>query len=325
MFSRDAKDEVAGVRVQRACCASAFVRALGRFGKIRRQSRGSALIIASERASVARAVIAAAHRAGVEAHAARVPGRVGARWSATIAYPPQNVGAPIHGRPKWLANSIAINVGSRIYSRPEFITQKGANKFAPLHIAPRLPRRLCCRCSWLRAAFLTCGSVSDPSRGYHMEFFCRTDDAARSVCDAVAAFGGDAGVTRRRGRPLAYVKDATTISALLGYMGANDAVLRFEAQRVLRQTKNSIRRTVNSEAANAARAAASAARQRKAAMRAIATLGLANLAPALREAAQLRIAHPARTLRELATLAHPPITKAAMASRLRLLERLAQR
>jgi DNA-binding protein WhiA len=108
-------------------------------------------------------------------------------------------------------------------------------------------------------------------------------------------------------------------------MGANDAVLRLEAQRALAQTKNSIRRSVNSEAANAARAAVSAARQQKAARRAISKLGLTRLTPALREAAQLRIAHPARTLRELATFARPPITKAAMASRLRLLERLGDR
>jgi cell division protein WhiA len=108
-------------------------------------------------------------------------------------------------------------------------------------------------------------------------------------------------------------------------MGASHAVLRLEGLRALNQTKNSIHRTVNSEAANAARAAVSAARQRDAASRAIAKLGFANMSPALREAAKLRIAYPARTLRELACAAQPPISKAAMASRLRLLERLIKR
>ncbi len=172
---------------------------------------------------------------------------------------------------------------------------------------------------------MACGSASDPARGYHLEFFCRDDHAARLLCELIARLGVDAAIARRRGRPLVYVKQAEGVSALLGQMGANHAVLRLEGQRAVSQTKNSIRRTVNSEAANAARAAASAARQREAAARAIATLGLGRLSPALREAAQLRIAHPARTLRELARAARPPITKAAMASRLRLLERLTKR
>lgn len=284
MFSRDAKDEIASVHFERPCCPVSFMTALSLFGKVARSRSRQALTVTSQRASVARAVIGAAHLAGIDAHAARVSARrAGTRWSVGM---------------------------------PAAVTRSKA---------AQLPHRQCCRRSWLRAAFLACGSVNDPSRGYHLEFFCRDDDAARLLCDAIGGFGVDAGVTRRRGRPLAFVKAAESVSALLGHMGANHAVLRLEGHRAVSQTKNSIRRTVNSEAANAARAAASAARQREAAMRAIAKLGLTKMSPALREAAQLRIAHPARTLRELARCARPPITKAAMASRLRLLERVTKR
>ena len=282
MFSRDAKDEIASVRLADAGCAAAFLRSLSLFGK-RTRTAAAAVTVASERASVARAIVAAAHRLGLDVHADRaVQRRAGTRWSVT--FPTTTAQGP---------------------ARP--------------------PQRLCCRRAWLRAAFLACGSVTDPARGYHLEFYCRDDRAARAVCDAIASVGGDAGVTRRRGRPLAYVKDAQTVCALLGHMGANQAVLRLEGQRAIGQTKNSIRRSVNSEAANAARAATSAARQREAAVRAIAKPGATSLTPALREAAQLRIAHPTRTLRELAHRARPPISKAAMASRLRLLERLSKR
>lgn len=282
MFSRDAKDEIAGVRLGDAGCAASFLKSLSLFGK-RAGASAAAVTIASERASVARAIIAAAHRMGLDVHADRpAQRRAGTRWSVTI--PAASARGPA-----------------------------------------KLPQRLCCRRAWLRAAFLACGSVNDPTRGYHLEFYCRDDRSARALCDAIASFGGDAGVSRRRGRALAYVKEAQTVCALLGHMGANQAVLRLEGQRAIGQTKNSIRRSVNSEAANAARAAASAARQREAAMQAIAKPGVASLTPALREAAQLRIAHPTRTLRELAHRARPPISKAAMASRLRLLERLTKR
>ena len=284
MFSRDAKDEVAGARFTRACCPVAFVRALRLYARVSRQGTHPLLTVASERASVARAVIAAAHVAGVDAHTPRASShRAGKRWTVTL---------PI----------LDCSIGSSDNAPP--------------------PQRVCCRRAWLRAAFLACGSVSNPSHGYHLEFFCRGERDARALSELISGFGIDVGIGRRRARPLVYVKDAEAVSALLGHMGATHAVLRLEGQRALNQTKNSIRRTVNSEAANAARAAASAARQRNAARRAIAKLGLAHISPALREAAQLRIAYPARTLRELARAARPPISKAAMASRLRLLERL---
>jgi DNA-binding protein WhiA len=291
LFSRDTKDEVAGAHLGRACCPASFLRALNVFGTVSPHGAHPTLTIASERGSVARAVIAAAHAASVEAHAARVPThRAGARWTVSM---------PAFDR----------RTASRLASGESI----------------RLPQRLCCRRAWLRAAFLACGSVSDPARGYHLEFFCRSERAARAASELIASFGTDAGITRRRNRPLVYVKDAETVSALLAHMGASHAVLRLEGLRALNQTKNSIHRTVNSEAANAARAAVSAARQRDAASRAIAKLGFSNMSPALREAAKLRIAYPARTLRELARAAQPPISKAAMASRLRLLERLIKR
>jgi cell division protein WhiA len=287
LFSRDAKDEIAGASIGRACCPTSFLRALALYGRISRREGRAVLNVASERASVARAVIAAAHLAGVDAHAARLRARrAGTRFSVSMPAP----------KPR------TAHDGSHT-----------------------LPQRLCCSRAWLRAAFVACGSVSDPAHAYHIEFFCRDDWGARLLCELVAGFGVDAGIARRRGRPVVYVKHAEGVSALLGHMGANHAVLRLEGQRAVNLTKNSIRRTVNSEAANAARAAASAARQRNAAVRAIAKLGLNRISPALREAAQLRIAYPARTLRELARAARPPITKAAMASRLRLLERLTKR
>jgi cell division protein WhiA len=238
------------------------------------------------RAAVARAMIAAAHEAGHEAHAYR--------------------SSPTARSGRWI---VALSVEARLDLA---------------RLSTRLLKRACCTRAVLRAAFLTCGSVSDPARGYHLEFSCKNDAVARLVCGAVARFGGDAGVTRRRGRPLVYVKDAQTISTLLANMGAARAVLKLEEHRALQYTKNMTHRTVNSEAANAARTAASAARQRNAAQRVLAAPGV-RLSHAVREAARLRLAYPARSLGELARLSRPPITKAAMANRMRLLERLAER
>lgn len=192
----------------------------------------------------------------------------------------------------------------------------------PLAAVARAPARACCRRAWLRGAFLSCGSVTDPARGYHLEFFCRDDASARALCEVLAAVGVDAAISRRRGRPLAYIKGAQDVADILGQMGASQAVFALDNLRAMRQTKNAVKRVVNSESANAARAATSSARQREAAMRAIDRFGLGRLTASLAQAAQLRIAHPDLTMAELAARARPRVTKSTMAYRMRALERL---
>jgi DNA-binding protein WhiA len=254
------------------------------FSAVRSPGAHAHAVIRTSRAAAARALLAAAHGMGLAAHARRL----GSSHTA----------------------------GSWLVSIPSLSPAKATQTSEP-------PARTCCRRALLRAAFLASGSVSDPARGYHLELCCRNDAAARSIRSLMVRFGGEAGVSRRRSRPVVYVKDAQKISTLLANMGATHALLRLEEVRALAQTKNAIRRTVNSEAANAKRAAAAAARQRDAAR---AVLGGRRAASsAVREAARLRIKHPSRTLAELGKLARPPITKAAMANRMRLLERLAER
>jgi DNA-binding transcriptional regulator WhiA len=277
MYSGDAKDEIARVRFERECCPAAFLRASARFSG----GGAGALVVSTERGSVARAVLAAAKAAGFRA-------------------------AANHRQSARLGKHVIFEVNAR----------------GPLAAAARTPVRSCCRRAWLRGAFLACGSVSDPARGYHLEFFCRDDASARALCEVLAALGVDAAVSRRRGRPLAYVKGAQEVADILGQMGASQAVFALDNVRALRQTKNAIKRIVNSESANAARAATSSARQRDAAMRAIDRLGLGRLAPSLAQAAQLRIAHPDLTMAELAARARPRVTKSTMAYRMRALERL---
>ena len=278
MFSSDAKDEIARVRFERRCCPAAFVRAMARCSN----ARPSTLIVASQRAAIARSALAAARSAGIAATAGK---RVERRLGGRVAY-------LVHAQ-------------------------------GPLVGAAVAPSRACCRRAWLRGAFLACGSVTDPAKGYHLEFACADDGGARAVCECLAGFGVDAAMSRRRGRPLAYVKGAQDVADLLGAMGASQAVFALDNLRAMRQTKNAIRRVVNSEAANAARAAASSIRQREAAMRAIRRVGLARMSAALAQAAQLRIAHPESTLAELAARARPRVAKATMGYRLRALERLA--
>lgn len=190
---------------------------------------------------------------------------------------------------------------------------------------PRRPTARCDRRMELRAAFLCCGSLAAPARGYHLELIF--SDAARSerVRALLTAFGFPPKTGARKGRPMLYYKDAEAIVGVLTLIGAFGAVLRIEDVRAMKETKNRIHRLVNTEAANVDRAASAAATQREAIAFLADAYGLRKLSPPLREAAQLRLAHPEETLAELGRRCRPPVGKSTFNGRIATLVRLARR
>jgi hypothetical protein len=187
------------------------------------------------------------------------------------------------------------------------------------------PRRRAERRAELRAAFLCSGSLAAPHRGYHLEFVCAGDAEA----ERIEALLQSEGVTPRRmvrkGRAVVYLKDLDAIVTVLGTIGASSAILHLEDVRAVKETKNRIHRLVNTEAANVVRAARAAAAQREAIAYLADAYGLRNLSPALREAAQLRLAHPDETLAELGRRCVPPVGKATFNGRIATLMRLVKR
>ena len=193
------------------------------------------------------------------------------------------------------------------------------------HELPKRPAARCDRRMELRGAFLGCGSLAAPLRGYHLEFVPPDDLAADRLVALLRAEGLDPKRARRKGRSLVYFKDVENITQFLATIGAGSAVLRLEDVRALKETKNRIRRLVNTEAANVDRAVQAAANQREAIALVADAYGLRELSAPLREAAQLRLAHPAETLAELGRRCDPPVNKSTLSGRINALSRLARR
>ncbi|MDE2573041.1 MAG: DNA-binding protein WhiA [bacterium] len=227
------------------------------------------------------------------------------------ALQPRETATPISGMPSL-----------RLYRATQYVAEVPADLREGV---PLKPKRRCCRRVELRAAFLTCGSLSLPGKGYHLEFTPHDEQAARRIAMLLTAEGLAARRSVRRGRALLYFKEGEAVVATLAAIGAHGAVLHLEDVRAVKETKNRIRRLVNVEAANVARAVHAAARQRLAIETIRERYGLHRLTPALREAAELRLKHPELTLGELAARCRPPASRPTLNGRLQALIRLAKR
>jgi DNA-binding protein WhiA len=194
---------------------------------------------------------------------------------------------------------------------------------APLQAPPRrLVARGCCGRAYLRGALLGAGSLSGP-RDPHLEIRAAT----RAGAEFLAAVAGDENlglrVQERRGHALAYAKGASAIGGVLAAAGANDLVLVLEERAVIAATRSRANRLANADHANLVRTSRAAQAQVRAVEGLAASGRLDHLAPALREAAELRVEHPSLSVRELALEFSPPVTKGTAYRRLQRLVRLA--
>ena len=181
----------------------------------------------------------------------------------------------------------------------------------------------CCARAILRGAFLARGLMGNPADAYHLEL-ALPESGGALVSAAATRAGIPLKRTTRRRRTVYYLKGAEPISRLLGLMGANRAVMRFENDRILRDMRSQANRRANSETANLDKRLRAALQQRAAVRRLKARdRRLQSLPPALRDVAELRLAHPRASLRELAELS--ALSKSAVANRLRRLVAQANR
>ena len=169
------------------------------------------------------------------------------------------------------------------------------------------------------------GFLADPRRGYHWEISTPDRDLARILRRALAADDIGAGLVRRRGEFVVYLKEAEGIGTWLSLAGAHQALLSLENTRIYKEMKNRVNRIVNCETANLSRTIDAGLRQQAAIKLIAATIGLTALPAPLQEVARLRLDHPEATLEELGRMMSPPLGKSGVNHRLRRLRRIAGR
>ncbi len=160
----------------------------------------------------------------------------------------------------------------------------------------------CCPEAFLRGAFLTCGSATDPNKSYHLEFAVPHKNLAWDLYTLLGEAGGlgvAPAVVRRAGSWGVYLKDSGQIEDLLTYMGAAGASMELMQVKMYKEAKNNINRKSNFETANMDKTYSASARQTAAIAAINDSRGLDSLPENLRELARLRLDNPEMTLREL--------------------------
>lgn len=186
-------------------------------------------------------------------------------------------------------------------------------------------KSLCCKRAFLRGAFLSIGSMSNPEKGYHLEFVCENESQAKQIQDTLAIFDVEAKIVTRKRYQVVYIKESEGIVEVLNIMGAHISLMNLENLRILKDMRNSINRRVNCEAANITKTVNAATKQIDDILYIRDHYGFDNLSDNLREIAEVRLDYPDATLKELGEYLEPKVGKSGVNHRLRKLSELADR
>lgn len=183
----------------------------------------------------------------------------------------------------------------------------------------------CCDAAFLRGAFLSCGTCSDPNKSYHIEFVAPYRTLSLDLLKILTDFGLNAKHMLRRGINVIYIKDSSSIEDLLTLMGAQLAAMEIMNIKIYKNVRNVTNRRNNFESANLDRTVLASFDQVESIKKLKASGVYVTLSDDLKLIANLRTENPDMSLREIGGLCSPPLSRSAVNYRLKRLMEIAQK
>ena len=180
----------------------------------------------------------------------------------------------------------------------------------------------CCKIAFLKCAFLTCGTVNDPNKNYHLEFVVPYMNLSKDLNLFISDYPDLSVIPKsitRNSNYVIYFKDSESIEDLLTVMGAFNSSLEIMGVKMYKDVRNNVNRKLNFENANLDKTISAASKQTNAILHIKDTVGLSYLSDDLRELAELRIENPDMSLRELGNNLTNPISRSGVNHRLQKL------
>ncbi len=221
-----------------------------------------------------------------------------------------------------IRTDIVVRRNTAKESSSYFLYAKGIELLA---IRDTIVQAVCCKRAYIRGAFIASGSMSDPSKSYHFEIVCSTEEQAEYLKDMINTFDMDAKIVNRKKAYVVYLKEGSQIVDILNVMEAHVALLELENVRILKEMRNSVNRKVNCETANINKTVSAAVRQMEDIIYIRDTVGFEKLPEGLKDVALTRLAYPEAALKELGELMATPLGKSGVNHRLRRLSDIAEK
>lgn len=160
-----------------------------------------------------------------------------------------------------------------------------------------------CQKAFLAGAFLSCGTVSNPEKDYHLEFTVPYLNLSKSLVTLLSECDIAPKTANRKGYNIVYFKDSEAIEDCLYIMGASSAMFEMMNVEIVKDFRNKANRTANCETANIEKTVKASFEHISAIEKIKEKKGLDYLKSDLREIAVLRLDNPEASLSDLARLA----------------------
>ena len=182
--------------------------------------------------------------------------------------------------------------------------------------------------AFLRGVFVSCGSVTDPNKEYHLELVLPENDRTPALLDFIAEHGMSLKETARGGarskKTVLYAKESELIEDCLTYIGAANHSMEIMQVKIVKDFRNRVNRSVNCENANLDKTVAASNKSTADIEYIFSTMGADWLSPDLRETARLRVENPEMSLSELCGMFPKKISRSGLNHRLKKLSKLAE-
>lgn len=178
--------------------------------------------------------------------------------------------------------------------------------------------------AFVAGAFLSCGSVAEPIKEYHLEFVVPYYNLMNDLLELLVSLGINAKYTERKGTFVIYLKGSEDIEDLLTFMGASHATIDLMNVKILKDIRNKANRIANCDAANIERTLRASEKQIEDIEYIMSTEGLDSLTPELRNMAEVRLENPDVSLKDLGEMLDKPVGRSGANHRLKKLSEIAE-
>ena len=176
----------------------------------------------------------------------------------------------------------------------------------------------------IRGVFLGSGYINNPEKKYHLELNFNNESNLNTIYEILKSYMINTKKLIKEKSFALYIKEGEEISKFLAFIGGNNAVLKFEEARVLRDTSNNLNRLVNCETANFTKTIQAGQKQIEDIKYIKAKKKFGELSENLQLIANIRLEHPEASLTEIVALMDNTISKSGVSHRLTAISKFAE-